>query len=412
MKPKIDKVIIKCIPIVSITKREALIAGNILVTSLKNDTLSPDDKLYTIKKDCSYNSILVSEPTFRFESRTRIVDNKDKEFTYLELYSRSSNTRNLSCSSCNQLRQRFYNVVKILRTEYGIIIKTNTATLHSIEINKDVILNYPFKDYERAILMLTYNWSKGYRRSGLNVIYDYESQNINEPHPHTEWTSHINTYYLDNGVNNKKTEAVKIYNKTQALAEKGVEEEFLPKSDILRFEITLKTSEFICKKLGTSNIHELSDENINEYFDHFILKRLIKISLVNYNSSLYNSVFSIIPSKKELHCTNWIGHFLTTLVSYEINEHKIYLLDIDDIKEFIIPCYSNKSGGYKALRSIKKYCKEDAPQFLNNNGKVFEILSGLYSLPLDTINIALFSFNTSNNIVSHHRKTPLLKGGR
>ena len=161
------------------------------------------------------------------------------------------------------------------------------------------------------------------------MIYDYESQNINEPHPHTEWTSHINTYYLDNGVNNKKTEAVKIYNKTQALAEKGVEEEFLPKSDILRFEITLKTSEFICKKLGTSNIHELSDENINEYFDHFILKRLIKISLVNYNSSLYNSVFSIIPSKKELHCTNWIGHFLTTLVSYEINEHKIYLLDSD-----------------------------------------------------------------------------------
>lgn len=346
-KALIDKVYInglKVINIESMEKLEKLGVEVIKVRKQKNNTTVEYDSI-TIGKTDLFDV---------FKCSTIFVD---QFFVHLELSIIDDGYRNLNCTNTDGLRDRLDQIKECLYTEYGIIVDFTNAKLKKMEINKTIVLSYPFEEYQRPLTLMMSLFPRTLRLQGER---DYKK---NKKTKASKKRRSIKTYHDTSG---KHGLTIKIYDKKEQLK---VVHKIEVNHNYLRFEIVLNTGSKIRNTLGTDAVSEITDIAINNYFTDFINKNILN----PYKDYSKSRDIMLKKTLKEFYLPNnhtWAQDMLLHLYDQEIDSGSIPdFLDINEIVD-LLDCLKPKD------RQTKSRIKNKLLTLCEGKKKLYVFFSG------------------------------------
>lgn len=276
-------------------------------------------------------------------------------FGKLELSVNNDEYHNLNCSTIDEIKKRVKDIERYLADNLGILVNFDDIKIKSIEINKTFELDNNYDSYHRVMKTLIYLLPQ--RLSKEKSIY----------------RNNENTYTFYSG---NASEKLKIYNKTKQLNDKYL---INLENKYVRFEITLTNDSGKIKNIfKTAILWSIDDEQINEYFNNFVLKNILA-PFVKHKKYSHKMVQQFIISEYKKCSHKWIENVLLFVSDYEIAHNLPLLLSIEDVKPLLTKLkIENKSTKHYIFRRFK-LCANLYSQFLTNNDnlKYAEIIKKL-----------------------------------
>ncbi|WP_066713161.1 hypothetical protein [Clostridium sp. Marseille-P299] len=318
------------------------IIGNIKIVSIDFDKLNKkiEKGRVTLHAESSREAFYILDSGEMF-SYLKIIDNKvfsdfiagvkickgaKKEYAKISLTIRN----NLQNKTCAEYKDFLKEVFLYLENEYGIFVDYSKVKFCEIEINLTFNLkNGSFKDYRRTLLMMIRNAPRDRyaRKSNIknkksNITYCtfYEADKQLQE-------DKLQTLY----VGNKEIE-LKIYDKGKQLANKlGTN---MP-SNLARIEYTLKTERKIRNALKTTNVRDIYDKQIKDYFlvqfNEDVTKQLKKWR-INNRKKLKKLVTKHFNTNDK---RGWISNMFREIRTYESIKSVPLLFDVNDLEPII-----------------------------------------------------------------------------
>lgn len=245
--PGIDKSIIK--PIVMAFDYEKLSKVSNKVLDTTGITIPILDKItgeYIEVSNVVVNDGLIFKD---FKSGVNITNNNLIRYNKLDLSRMGTDDNNLIPYNMATYKQHAERVIGYMSDRYGIELDKNDLKGEVLELNTNIILDRPFKEYDYILNVIADVCKGGKHRFKSQITKGEDGE--------------VETVILFN----KSNISLKIYNKKLQLEE--VKQQYI-NNEIMRIELTLKRQEVIEELFGTCYINELTDEQINEVFTKFV----------------------------------------------------------------------------------------------------------------------------------------------
>ena len=236
----------------------------------------------------------------------------------------------------------------------------------SLEINKTIVINDDFSKYSRPLSLMMYLLPN---RLQLKEV-DYMGKSLQSKKV-IDYKKKPETYMK---ISKGKTLIIKIYDKTEQLKKFKI----LVGHNYLRFEITLVGAKKIDEKLGTSNVWELTDEKVNQFFYEFIEKN-VQEAYKKYCKNRGPQLRKIIKENYKPRCS-WIKDVLEQIVNLEIDKGLPLVLDVKEIvQELDTVCkFSTRSSKSYAKKRFQEKCEGKLKVLANRDDKkMLEVIEKL-----------------------------------
>ena len=282
----------------------------------------------------------------------KVGNGLNKEYVALNVFVEDDEgTGNLKPLSQKEVMEGQKEIVEYIRKKYGLNLYCNSVKYTFMEINKTIELKEDVERYGNVLEYITLVAPKKYRRKTKD----------------TDGKNEINLIALQN--NSVK---IKIYNKTKQLKEyKGIEVE----KYYMRIEVCLKDSKKIKSAFGTTEVSEITDNMMLEYY-----MKTVKVDLFDRLESQIEK--SKVELKKELKfqkkedSKKYPQLFLIGACSLNYKDSKIPLvLDFEQVLDLLKNDVARWDRTYKTL--IKEM--EKRPYKQGNLDRYAEIKSKIFS---------------------------------
>ncbi len=168
---------------------------------------------------------------------------------------------NLVCNTMDDYKKQIENTKNYLIGKYGIYADFENAIVNSIEINRTFKIDNSIAVYKRPIELIAWNIPKK-RRMNLAQDFKRKTENGFETETFVITSRKIKKNKYEKTKTSKQYEELIFYDKTKQL------EKIIFLSEIyMRFEIKITGSAKIKKMIGTNKFYEITDQNINEFFN-------------------------------------------------------------------------------------------------------------------------------------------------
>lgn len=319
-----------------------------------------------------YSSIKIRD-TNLFNSFTYALTNSGCLNAELSISVTHDKYHNLNCFTAEMYREKLIEIQAFLMLQYGIKVDFSNAKYKSIEINKTIMLDSYFYEYNRVIPVVMFVLPPKLKLKQVNYFVEENRKSRKV----SEWSNRIDTYYKRSG---KKTGLeVKIYNKTKQLENKY---HIKLRHHYLRYEITLISNGKIKRTLGTNEVQLLDDEILNQYFTNFI-KENVQKAYLEYCSKCEKELIKILKMQYVPKGTKWVGDTLSKIQDAESDRKLPLLLDVEQLlpllsnlpfqnrqsksrakKLFIDDCSKNRKG---LVKGDDKKCEEMLQKLLEGS---------------------------------------------
>lgn len=219
---------------------------------------------------------------------------------------------NLACYTVQDYQQQVNDIQTALRGKYGVVLDTMWATIKQIEINRTIRLNDDFKWYHRVLQLIMFNLPYPFAKQ-----MDFKKKAAGE--------IQCDTYYATTKktAKSKKYQELKIYNKSKQL-------QFIVSDGWMRVELKIVGASKVKKELGTNDLSELTDQQINDYFDRMVQKLIVQ-PYRKWQQSQKKEIKKIMQEQRKINLKRWQIGTLTRILDTEIEKQCPVALDIDQI---------------------------------------------------------------------------------
>lgn len=275
--------------------------------------------------------------------------------------------KNLINFSAEDILMFLNNAQKILAEKYGLVVDFSHSKIKEVELNTTFALNNTFTEYYRP----------------LSVIFslmpylkkDCEYRCKNQDKKELESISAFNQQISATAYNKTIEMSVNIGSRdTITIVDSNGQ---IVQEDMMRIEYKLKNAA-VCKKWfrGSNSIAELTQAKIDEVFgdltEYYVFSPIEKWR-INNRSFLNDLVKKAIKSAAK--GKHWKGKLLNELRNIELVNHKVALLDINDLYS-ILKKYPDKYRHVQRRTQGFSFAENDV--FLQNDGeKLEEIITSL-----------------------------------
>lgn len=221
---------------------------------------------------------------------------------------------NLRCYTVGDYQKQVNDIQTALRDKYGVVLDTMWATIKQIEINRTVKLDDDFRWYHRVLQLIMFNLPYPFAKQ-----MDFKKKAAGE--------IQCDTYYATTRktAKSKKYQELKIYNKSKQL------QQVITVSDgWMRVELKIVGAAKIKKELGTNDLSELTDVQINDYFDK-MMQTLIVQPYRKWQEQQKKEIKKIMQEQRKINLKRWQIGTLTRILDEEIEKQCPVALDIDQI---------------------------------------------------------------------------------
>lgn len=219
---------------------------------------------------------------------------------------------NLACYTVQDYQQQVNDIQTALRGKYGVVLDTMWATIKQIEINRTIRLNDDFRWYNRVLQLIMFNLPYPFAKQ-----MDFKKKAAGE--------IQCDTYYATTKktAKSKKYQELKIYNKSKQL-------QFIVSDGWMRVELKIVGAAKIKKELGTNDLSELTDQQINDYFDRMVQKLIVQ-PYRKWQEQQKKEIKKIMQEQRKINLKRWQIGTLTRILDTEIEKQCPVALDIDQI---------------------------------------------------------------------------------
>ena len=262
---------------------------------------------------------------------------------------------NLQNITIDEYLKHINSIFLYIKDRYGIELDMKNIKVQQMEINCNILLNEPFKEYDKLIEMMMYNLSN---QKYQPFIAEYKYVNKQD--------KSLDTQTFCRG--NKAIEFI-IYDKKQQL-KKLKKDLYSDNVEIMRIEIRLKTAQKVKEVFHTNNIWNIKMSQIRDFFlnqmDKYFFQRFDYWKKENVNT-MRKMVVENRKKKK-----NWI--LATFEECRKIEEEKNVPLIID-IKDYIdiVNSVDNHYHSRRNAGKILEYNQRFGHVSTTNNKKMQEL---------------------------------------
>lgn len=245
---------------------------------------------------------------------------------------------NLACNTVQDYQKQVNDIQTALRGKYGIKMDTIFATVKQIEINRTIRLDDDFKWYHRVLQLIMFNLPYPFAKQ-----MDFRKKAAGE--------IQCDTYYATTKktAKSKKYQELKIYNKSKQL-------QFIVGEKWMRVELKIVGASKVKKELGTNDLSQLTDGQINDYFDK-MMQKLIVQPYRKWQQSQKKEIKKIMLEQREINLKRWQIGTLTRILDTEIEKQCPVALDVEQILE-VVP--ELKDVPVKYIKAIQQNMDDQA----------------------------------------------------
>ena len=285
------------------------------------------------------------------------------QYTNLQMGIYDEDTGNLRCNTVEEYHHQLKRVQDYLVDKYGILTDFENSKVNMIELNRTFQIDCPFDEYDRVLQLLVAIMPKM-----RNLSFFGKSKNdemIMETY--TAWSR---------GRNKKIT-----------FYDKGNQLKVSVSENLMRVELTIKTSKNIKNAFGTDSFFELTQERIEEYFQEQIHK-LIVAPIERWKATRNRYVLQLIKDEYEREVNNsWQVNVLRKLMNKEIEEKKPCILGIEELCS-LIDRYKGLQRKSRIKENLRKQASKYEKVFCNGDDlKLQEIIDKLLATDSATVDI-------------------------
>lgn len=374
----IDKICISGLQLISIADVTSLVEEGTI-------TIKENRKRYIPVYDTATNSMaeissLEIGATPFFDQFKLSISPDGYSYCQMELSIPDDGYHNLNCHTVWECRLQVADALQYLSDEYGIKVQVEQSEgikLRSVEINRTIPLDHPFKEYQRDLELLMHLLPGTLRLS----LQEYSGK-AQHPDRAIDNSRQVSTY---EGRSGKSGISVKIYNKSEQLnslrGEKRLEHPVV--GEYLRFEVTLLDAKKIKDTFGTNRLEALTDQMVQDYFHAFIVKN-VATPYESYTEKRHKGIRKILRKNYVPGSRTWIRDTVLQLMDAEIQNHLPLLLDINEVIDLLkngaVPFKGNyaRQKKYLAIQHFLDVCNVSAPSLTHNDSaKYKELLTKL-----------------------------------
>lgn len=344
----LDRAVFYNIRIKSIEDFEKLISKEILDPGLQKKARYITESGQEFSSLCIKGDGLIDKLT----AGAKLIGNSRIDYCNLDTGIKNPQMGNLSCYTVGQYMGQLERIQEHLSTAYGIKADFSRVALKEIEVNKTFRLDGAFEDYARVLALIMDNLPASFRGQ---MDFINREQGVCKK----------NTYYASTAHSrkSKKYMLFKIYNKS-----KSVENTILLKDTYMRVEIRLVGSDKVKNAFGTNRFSELTDENINQYFDSQMEKLIFK-PYANWKKRRDDYLFKLLKSQMEQNPHHWIVDTLRILQNEEIGKQCPVLLDVNEVMGMVDRLTEDRKQRYRIKYSFRKQAQKYETVFCNNDDR-------------------------------------------
>lgn len=278
---------------------------------------------------------------------------------------------NLICNTVDDYKRQISDTKDYLIGKYGIYADFENAVVNSIEINRTFPINNSITDYKRPIELIAWN-IPGKKR--MNLVQDFKRKTENgfKTETFVITSRKIQKNKCEKTKKSKRYEELVFYDKTKQL------EKIIFLSEIyMRVEIRITGSAKVKKMLGTNRFYEITDQNINHFFNNEI-KELIIEPYAAWKEKRDRNLLKLLKSQRsEKH--DWVVNTLLILANEELKNGVPFILDVSEIIPLIDKMgIKDPQRRYRIRENFKNQAERRAGVFCNSDDKkLLELLHKL-----------------------------------
>lgn len=278
---------------------------------------------------------------------------------------------NLLCNTMNDYKNQIEETKNYLIGKYGIYADFENAIVNSIEINRTFQIESGISHYKRPIELIAWN-VPGKRRMSLVQDFKRKTENGFKTETFVITSKKIQKNKCEKAKKSKQYEELIFYDKTKQL------EKIIFLSEVyMRFEIKITGAAKIKKMIGTNRFYEITDQNINDFFNSEI-KELIIDPYAAWKEKRDRNLLKLLKSQRsEKH--DWVVNTLLVLANEELKNGVPFILDVAEIIPLIDKMgIKDPQRRYRIRENFKNQAKRKADIFCNNDDqKLQELLHKL-----------------------------------
>lgn len=219
---------------------------------------------------------------------------------------------NLACNTVQDYQEQVNDIQTALKGKYGVVLDTMWATVKQIEINRTIKLDDDFRWYNRVLQLIMFNLPYPFAKQ-----MDFRKKAAGE--------MQCDTYYATTKktAKSKKYQELKIYSKSKQL-------QFIVGEKWMRVELKIVGASKVKKELGTNDLSQLTDRQINDYFDR-MMQKLIVQPYRKWQEQQKKEIKKIMLEQRKINLKRWQIGTLTRVLDEEIEKQCPVALDIDQI---------------------------------------------------------------------------------
>ncbi len=261
--------------------------------------------------------------------------------------------KNLHCLSIKDYKKYIKSIQNHLFTKYGIDICLDNAGVKEIEINRTLMLNHAFIEYDRVFRLI------------MNKLPGILSNQIKFQNLSGDKTEEVSYY-----ANSKQTQHssryrnFKIYDKTYC---SGRDTD--SNISFVRFEFRLKGTQGIKRAFKTNRLSELTDELITDYFDKSIEKNILKRItkwIGERDRFLKNKISS--SNRKD----NWLVNLLRDCSTWENQYQYPLILDVEELFPIIEKIEKDSRNRSRIKAALRRHASSHETLFSNEDHQKLE----------------------------------------
>lgn len=278
---------------------------------------------------------------------------------------------NLLCNTMNDYKNQIEETKNYLIGKYGIYADFENAIVNSIEINRTFQIESGISHYKRPIELIAWN-VPGKRRMSLVQDFKRKTENGFKTETFVITSKKIQKNKCEKAKKSKQYEELIFYDKTKQL------EKIIFLSEVyMRFEIKITGAAKIKKMIGTNRFYEITDQNINEFFNSEIMELIIDPYAAWKEKRDRNLLKLLKTQRSEKH--DWVVNTLLVLANEELKNGVPFILDVAEIIPLIDKMgIKDPQRRYRIRENFKNQAKRKAGIFCNNDHqKLQELLHKL-----------------------------------
>lgn len=269
---------------------------------------------------------------------------------------------NLVCNTMNDYKNQIEETKNYLIGKYGIYAGFENAIVNSIEINRTFPIESGISHYKRPIELIAWN-VPGKKRMSLVQDFKRKTEKGFKTETFVITSSKIQKNKCKKTKKSKQYEELVFYDKTKQL------EKIVFLSEVyMRVEIRITGSAKIKKMIGTNRFYEITDQDINKFFNNEI-KELIIDPYAAWKEKRDKNLLKLLKlQRNEKH--DWVVNTLLILANEELKNGVPFILDVAEIIPLIDKMgIKDPQRRYRIRENFKNQAKRRASVFCNNDDK-------------------------------------------